>query len=213
MGSLIKTMIQIRVPRNGGKKIVIIITIIGVLAMYFFFVLYFFPGFYLSHLSGSHAKPFISNVSFPISEVNLGKPFKVSVTAINQGDKADLQLVSISFPNLTSTNGAVSILSNNFTQSPLLVQQGEEIGSSYHGLADKISAKFPSIQFYSRPWKSEMSYGAQLEVIPPAAGKFSMLIKTVALPHINNSSHYPQSGLKDFQQEYVSDYSTTVVKP
>jgi hypothetical protein len=206
-------MIQIRIPRKGGKKIVIIITIIGALSVYFFFVLYFFPGFYLSHLSESHAKPFISNVTFPISEVNLGKPFKVSVTAVNQGDNADLQLVSLSFPNLTSTKGAVTILSSNFTQSPLLVQQGEEIGSSYRGLADTISAKFPSIQFYSRPWKSGMSYGAQLEVIPPSVGKFTILIKTVALPYINNSSHYPQSGLKDFQQEYVSDYSATVIKP
>ena len=206
-------MIQTRMPNWAGKKIVIIITIIGALAMYFFFAVYFFPSFYLSHLSESHARPFISNVIFPMAEVDLGKPFQVSVTAVNEGDNVDLQLVSMSFPNLTNTNEAVTVLSHNFTQSPLLIQEGEEIGSSYRGLADTTLAKFPSIQFYSRPWKSGTSYGAQLEVSPPSAGKFTMLTKTVALPHINNSSHYPQSGLMDFQQEYVSVYSANVIKP
>jgi hypothetical protein len=206
-------MIQTRMANWAEKKIVIIITIFGVLAMYFFFAVYFFPGFYLSHLSESYARPFISKVSFPLAEVNLGKSFQVSVIAVNEGDNADLQLVSMSFPNLTNTNEVVTVLSHNFTQSPLLVQQGEEIGSSYRGLADTIPAKFPSIQFYSRPWKSGTSYGAQLEVTPASSGKFTMLTKTVALPHINDSSHYPQSGLKDFQQEYVSAYSANVIKP
>jgi hypothetical protein len=206
-------MSHIRMPKNWGKKIIIMVTIVGALATYFYFALYFFPDFYLSHLSESQAKPFLSIVRLPISAVDFGSPFKISVTAANQGDSADLQLVSISFPNLTNTGDAVTILSNNFTQSPLLVQQGEEIGSSYKGLSDVIQAEYPSIQFYSRPWKSGISYNAQVEINPSMAGKFTVLIKTVALPHINNSSHYPQSGIRDFQQEYVSPYSVNVIEP
>jgi hypothetical protein len=206
-------MSHIRTPKNWGKKIVILVTIVGALATYFYFSLYFFPDFYLSHLSESQAKPFLSIVQLPISAVDFGSSFQISVTAANKGDSADLQLVSISFPNLTNTGDAVTILSNNFTQSPLLVQQGEEIGSSYKGLGDVIQAEYPSIQFYSRPWKSGISYNAQVEINPSMAGKFTVLIKTVALPHINNSSHYPQSGIRDFQQEYVSPYSVNVIEP
>ncbi|HEY7109733.1 MAG TPA: hypothetical protein VH415_09915 [Nitrososphaeraceae archaeon] len=206
-------MIRIRVPNNWCTKIIIIAAIVGALAIYFYFELKFFPNFLLSNFSESQAKPIISSVRFPSSGVELAKPFRVSITASNQGDSADIQLVSISFPNLTNTKEAVTVLNYNFTQSPLLVQKEEEIGSSYKGLDDVIQAEYPSIQFYSRPWKSGASYNAQVEINPPMTGKFTVLIKTVALPHINSLSHFPQSGLKDFQQEYVSAYSVNVHEP
>lgn len=207
-------MVQTKIPRSGKKTILLITVIVVGLSTYFLLSLYFFPKFYLSHSPKSQAKPFISDVVLPSSEVHLGEPFQASVTAVNHGDNADIQLVSISFPNLTNTkDAAVRVTSTNFTQNPLLIQHGDDIGSSYRGLADTIPAKYPSIQFYSRPWKSGMFYGAQLEISPPSAGKFTILIKAVALPHIDSSSHYPHSGIMDFQREFVTPYSVNVIMP
>lgn len=204
-------MVQTKIPRSGKKTILLITVIVVGLSAYFLLSLYFFPKFYLSNSHRSQAKPFISDVVFPSTEAHLGEPFQVSVTAVNHGDNADIQLVSISFPNLTNTKDAVRVMSTNFTQNPLLIQQGEDIGSSYRGLADTIPAKFPSIQFYSRPWKSGVFYGAQLEISPPSAGEFTILIKAVALPYIDSSSHYPHAGIMDFQHEYVTPYSVNVI--
>jgi hypothetical protein len=209
-----RIMVQTKIPRSGKKTVLLITVIVVGLSAYFLLSLYFFPKFYLSNSPKTQAKPFISDVVFPSSEVHLGKPFQASVTAVNHGDNADIQLVSISFPNLTNTkDAAVRVTSTNFTQEPILIQQGDDIGSSYRGLADTIPAKYPSIQFYSRPWKSGVFYGAQFEISPPSAGKFTILIKAVALPYIDTSSHYPYSGVMDFQREYVIPYSVNVIMP
>lgn len=185
--------------------------VIGSLATYFFLALYFFPIFYFSLTSFSEAKPFVNEVAIPQSEIVLGKSFQISVTASNKGDDADMQIVSISFPNLTGSQARnIQVTNSNFTQKPLIINQGDDIGSNYQGLARTIPAEFPSIQFYSRPWKADMAYNVQLEINPPAAGRFNILLKVVALPYIDSSSHHPRSGIKDYQGEYVDRYYVNV---
>lgn len=168
--------------------------------------------FYLSNLYLSQARPFINDVIISESQIYLGSTFRISVTAGNEGDNADMQIVSVSFPNFTSgTNNFVRIINSNFTQKPLLVKVGDQIGSNYQGLGKTISAKFPSIQFYSRPWKNDVFYNAQLEIRPLYTGKFVLLLKAVALPYIDSSSHYPHTGIRDNQQENVKVYYVNVV--
>ena len=76
----------------------------------------------------SKAVPVITNVKISASEVSLGKSFNISVTSNNQGDTADIQIVSISFPNLTSidNNDNVAIKNHNFLQKPEFVKTGDE---------------------------------------------------------------------------------------
>jgi hypothetical protein len=107
-------------------------------------------------------------------------------------------------------NDNVKIIDNNFTQTPLRIAQGDNIGSSYQGLAGTTVAKYPSLEFYSRPWDSDVGYHAQLQIRPPSIGIFIILVKMVALPHSADSSHYPQTGLKDYQQEFVESYQVKV---
>jgi hypothetical protein len=122
-----------------------------------------------------------------------------------------MQIVSISFPNLTSgINNFVRIINSNYTQKPLLVKVGDQIGSNYQGLGKTISAKFPSIQFYNRPWKNDVFYNAELEIRPLYTGKFVLLLKAVALPYIDSSSHYPHTGITDNQHEFVNVYYVRV---
>jgi hypothetical protein len=167
----------------------------------------------MSKLFVSNAVPIITNVKMSASEIPLGKPFDISVTSNNQGDTADFQIVSISFPNLTSidNNNIITIKNHNFLQKPEFVKTGDEIGSKYSGLSKTTTAKYPSIEFFSRPWKTDAIYQAEIEIKPPpAVGRFVIFIKTVSLPHNNEISHYPHTGIKDHQEEFVEAYYVNV---
>jgi hypothetical protein len=52
----------------------------------------------------------------------------------------------------------------------------------------------------------------QLEVKPDSAGRFVILLKSVAFPHLNQFAHYPLNGLRDYQNEFVKAYSIQVMK-
>lgn len=166
---------------------------------------------YNSRPTFSKPIPLISNVTLSESEIYIGRQFEISVIGTNKGDPADIQIISISFPNLTiMKNDNVKIIDNNFTQTPLRIAQGDNIGSSYEGLAGTTVAKYPSMEFYSRPWDSDVAYHAQLQIRPPSTGNFIVLVKMVALPHTADSSHYPQIGFKDYQQEFVESHQVKV---
>jgi len=190
--------------------LIIIVTTLTV--TYFVLSLYFFPKYYLAHTYLSHPKPFIKDFRISNSAVSLGEPFHVSIAGGNNGSQADIQIISIALPSLTNIKrgNEVKILSYNFSQKPLIVEKGDSIGSRYEGQSKTIAAEYPSIQFYSRPWKSGMVYGAQLELYPLSKGKFTMLIKTVTLPNTDSSSHYPNAGIRDYQDEYVNEYQVSV---
>jgi hypothetical protein len=210
---------------NAKMSTIILIVIIPVLlALFFTFSLYFFPHQYLSTRQVSQALPKIINVNINTSSLSdmgnlhLGESFIVSITIANLGDTADFQIASVSFPNITGnipdniTNRIVSILHHNFTQSPVFIQAGDEIGSEYTGLTKTIIARYPSIEFYNSPWATNTFYGAQLQVKPVSEGDFVVFVKVVALPHTTDLSHYPAIGIIDQQQEFVNAYHITVVK-
>jgi hypothetical protein len=208
-----------------NKKIttIILIVIISVLlAVYFTFSLYVFPQIYLSTRQMSKTLPMITNVTTSILSGNenllLGESFIIIITSANLGDTADIQITSVSFPNLTSNiddkneNDIINIIHHNFTQNPMFISVGNEIGSEYTGLSKTMIAKYEAIEFYNRPWTSNTFYEAQLEVKPSSIGNFVVFVKTVALPHIDNMSHYPTIGIRDQQQEFVNAYYVNVVK-
>jgi len=188
------------------------------LAIYFSLSLYFFPPFYISQPLASKAAPVITNVELSTSHVPVGKSFDMLVRSINRGDTAaDVQIVSISFPNLTGSlapdnnNGDILMIKNhNFTQNPMFVDTGDDIGFRYSGGSETITAKYPSVEFFSRPWKADASYQAQIELKPDSLGRFVIFVKAVSLPHIDQFSHYPQRGIKDYQEEFVEAHSINV---
>ena len=153
-----------------------------------------------------------------MGNLHLGESFIVIITIANLGETADFQIASVSFPNITGnipdniTNRIVSILHHNFTQSPVFIQAGDEIGSEYTGLTKTIIARYPAIEFYNSPWATNTFYGAQLQVKPVSEGDFVVFVKVVALPHTTDLSHYPAIGIIDQQQEFVNAYHITVVK-
>jgi hypothetical protein len=188
--------------------------------IYFSLTWYFFPAFYTTQPYIAGGVPVLTQVNFSSSEVRAGSPFNLVVTGFNRGEATDIEIVSISFPNLTGDirfsernhkSGHVEVEKHNFTQSPLIVMPGDITGSRYSGGSETTTAKYPSIEFFSRPWKSDTGYQAILEISSGSEGRFSIFVKAISFPHIDEYSHYPHEGLKDYQEEFVGVYSINVM--
>lgn len=186
------------------------IAVAAALLLYFSLTLYVFPQSYQIQLR--RPEVVVTDVSLSDAEVALGQPFIISVTGTNRGDDADMQIVSIGFPNLTRTDN-VEIISHNFDQTPDLIQAGEEIGSAYGGSAVAVKAQYASIEAFSRPWEGGNSYRINLQAEPEAEGRFVIFVKSVAFPHSWDGAHWPAEGTVDHQQEFVRVYDVQVTKP
>ena len=195
----------------------ILFSIIAVLLLvYFSMAWYFFPAFFSSQPERAKGLPIITQANLSRSQALAGSSFNFFVTGFNKGLTTDIQIVSVSFPNLTGDisrgksdpyGGYVKVKEHNFTQSPLFVIPSDTVGSGYSGGAETVTAKYPSIEFFSRPWKAKTGYSASLEIAAGSVGKFVVLLKAISLPHFDKFSHYPQKGLKDYQREFVEVYS------
>ena len=54
------------------------------------------------------------------SEITLGDSFRLDIVSVNNGDYADIHIVSVAFPDLTKINDVVKIATYDFTLSSFL---------------------------------------------------------------------------------------------
>jgi hypothetical protein len=197
----------------GGHKINHILAAVVALSLvlYFFLSIYLLPKLYVRAPKPKPA-PVIVNTDLSPSLIYLGNTFYFRVQAENMGDNADIEIISIAFPNLTGIERNVKIQQSDFTQKPLFVKVGDKVGSSYTGLENIVYAKYPSIEAFSRPWHSKVVHNIKLEIKPSSLGKFLVFLKAVSLPHASDLAHYPQTGMKDFQNEFVKVYELKVLQ-
>jgi hypothetical protein len=181
------------------------------LVVYFSLSLYVFPQSYQS-IEPRKPQAIVTDVSLSASDIALGQALTISVTGKNNGEDADMQLVSVGFPNLTTTDN-IKIPKHDFDQTPILIAPGELLSSEYSDTDSSVLAQYASIEAFSRPWEAGKTYSADIEVIPKTEGKFVVFIKSVALPHTWEWAHYPQDGTLDPQKEFVEIYSVQVTKP
>lgn len=196
----------------SNKTIIIAVAIIASLTFYFTLSVFYLPDSYQS-LKTPRPIPFLSEVKISESMIHFGNSFDIEITATNTGDTADHQIVSVAFLNLTQTEGFVQITKYDFPQSPFLIQVGDEINYDYASSEDTITAQYPAIEAYGRPWKSNATYHLGLKVTPEEPGTFVFFVKSVGLPHTDNLSHFPSDGLIDYQREFVNVYSVNVTVP
>lgn len=197
---------------------IIVAIAVAAAGAYFALSAFVLPHAYLSSplLAAPRPAPVVTEVSLSDRSVALGQPFRIRVNATNQGEHADLQLVSIAFPNATST-GIVKVESYTFRQSPIFVNPGRPLAAGYQGsrdaaaIAATVPARYPAVEAWSMPWEHGESFGAELQVTPQQEGRFVVFVKAVGLPHSYSGAHYPQSGIVDQQQEYVAAYGVNVV--
>jgi hypothetical protein len=194
------------------KAIILTGAVAVALVVYFSLSLYVFPQSYQS-IEPRRPQAIVNDVNLSAPTITLGQALIISVTGTNNGeDAADMQLVSVGFPNLTSIDN-IKILKHNFTQTPMLITPGKLLSSQYSSTGESVLAQYASIEAFSRPWEAGKTYSADIEAIPKTEGKFVVFIKSVALPHTWEQAHYPQDGTLDQQKEFVGTYSVQVTKP
>ena len=193
------------------KAIILTGAVAVALVVYFSLSLFVFPQSYQS-IEPRRPQAIVNDVNLSAPTLTLGQALIISVTGTNNGeDAADMQLVSVGFPNLTSID--IKILKHNFTQTPMLITPGKLLSSQYSSTGESVLAQYASIEAFSRPWEAGKTYSADIEAIPKTEGKFVVFIKSVALPHTWDRAHYPQDGTLDQQKEFVGTYSVQVTKP
>lgn len=193
------------------KAIILTGAVAVALVVYFSLSLYIFPQSYQS-IEPRKPQAIVTDVSLSASDIALGQALTISVTGTNNGEDADMQFVSVGFPNLTTTDN-IKILKHDFDQTPILIAPGELLSSEYSDTDSSVLAQYTSIESFSRPWEAGKTYSADIEVIPKTEGRFVVFIKSVALPHSWELAHYPQDGTLDQQKEFVEIYSVQVTKP
>ena len=190
------------------RAIILAVAVAAALVLYLSLTLYVFPQSYQS-IEPNRPEAVIMNVSLSASEVELGQTFAVSVTGRNTGEEADMQIVSVGFPNFTATNN-IEVIIHNFAQAPILIDEGKPVGSEYAGTERLVKAQYASVEASSRPWAGGSTYRVDLHVKPEADGKFAIFVKSVAFPHSWDRAHWPHEGTIDYQQEFVEVYYVQV---
>ncbi|HEX6671924.1 MAG TPA: hypothetical protein VFC05_07295 [Nitrososphaeraceae archaeon] len=196
--------------RVNTTIVLIVLAAISLIIYYSLSILYI-PQLYLSFSSEVKSQPVITGTKLSNSKVILGESFDLTITTRNHGDTADMQVVSLSFPNITSIDSIVKISDYNFTQKPVFIKVGDAVGSEYYGFDKVINAPYPSIEANSRPWHTGDYYQISIDVKPTSVGRFVIFSKTIALPHINELDHYPRFGIKDYQGEFIAVSAVDVV--
>lgn len=166
-----------------------------------------FPQIY-SNVEVGIPKPSL-NVIVP-QQAKLGDTFQISLVTNNLGADADLQSVTVEFPQNKNLDN-VKVVSYDFLQSPKLFLAGKEIGSEYNGNQNLIQAKYPFLEAYNRPSKTGHFSSMTLDITPTEIGVFTIYTKTVAMPHVSAESHFPVSGILDQQNEFVQEHKVMVV--
>ena len=198
------------ITRINTTIIIIVIAVIS-LIIYYSLSIFIIPQLYFLSSSEIKPQPVITAAKLSASKVVVGESFDLTIIATNNGDTADMQLVSLSFPNITSIDSIVKILKYNFTQKPVFIKIGDKVGSEYVGVNKVINAYYPAIEANSRPWYNGDYYQISVEVKPNNVGRFVIFVKAIALPHTNELGHYPRFGIKDYQGEFVVLSSVEVV--
>jgi hypothetical protein len=193
------------------KAIILTAAVAVALVAYLSLSLYVFPQLYQS-IEARRPQAIVTDVSLSAPDIALGQTLTISVIGTNSGEDADMQIVSVGFPNLTTTDN-INILKHDFNQMPILIAPGELLSSEYSDTDSSVMAQYASIEAFSRPWEAGKTYTADIEVTPKTAGRFVVFVKSVALPHTWDQAHYPQDGTLDQQKEFVEIYSVQVTKP
>ena len=190
------------------KLVLVTLGIVIALGIYFVLGLYVLPEQYIMR---PQAEPQATlTVHLSDSEISLGDSFEVEMISENIGDMADILILSIAFPNLEEIDDGIKIVSYDFTQSPVYINVGDEIGADYLTTQESVLAEYPSIEAYSRPAQTGSSHHMIVDITPKEVGNFVFYTKSITLPHLSSLSHFPKEGEMDHSREFVDVYSVKV---
>jgi len=178
------------------------------MAAYFALVMIVFPDAYEDTKIGV-PQPSLE-ITLSTQQIKLGESFEMTLISNNIGQEADLQTVTVEFPQNQNLDN-VKITSYDFLQSPKLFLKDSQVGSDYNGGQDLVHAKYPFLEAYNRPSKTGHSSSMTLQITPTEPGSFTIYSKTVAMPHLSEISHFPVQGPLDHQNEFVQEHTIEVM--
>jgi hypothetical protein len=190
------------------KTLVIIAIVVISLSVYFAMTVFVLPEKFLAKEQLAPS-PFLE-AEISSTEIDLGESFRLNTVSENKGEYGDIHILSVSFPTLSEIGANVKIVSYDFSNAPIYIEVGDEIGAKYSGGLETITAQYPSIEAMNRPVYPEMEYVMDLQITPDESGPFTMYVKSIDIPHVNSFSHYPIDGTLDHQEEYVLVYTVNV---
>jgi len=190
------------------KKLLLIPVIAVALSAYFVLTLFILPEKFLNK-ELLEPSPFF-DTELSSSEISFGDSFYLEINSKNMGEYGDIHILSIAFPTLDSVNDVVQIISYDFSNSPVFIEPGDEIGSEYTGGVKTVIAEYPFIEAMNRPVPTNAEYHLKFLITPKEPGEFLIYVKNIDIPHISQNSHYPQDGVLDHQNEYVKVYKVMV---
>ena len=190
------------------NKLIVIGIIAVSLAVYFTMTVFVLPEKFLATEQFTPI-PFLE-VKVSSTQINLGESFRLSTISENIGDYGDIHIVTAGFPTLSETEGIVRIVSYDFSNSPIYIEPGDEIGAKYSGGLETIEAQYPQIEAMNRPVQPGTKFVMDFEITPDEPGPFTVYVKAIDIPHTNSLSHFPVEGQLDHQDEYVLVYTVNV---
>lgn len=175
------------------------------LAVYFVLTIFVLPENYLSN-DQLVPKPYLET-NLSDAEISLGESFDFGIFSKNIGDYGDIHIVSVAFPYLDKIeDDVVKITTYDFTQSPHYILPGDVVGSNYSGGLESVLSEYPSIESMSRPIRSEQTHSIEFVITPESRGNFTIYVKSINIPHTDDLSHFPQTGILDHQNEHVLSF-------
>ena len=191
----------------------ILLIAVGSIATYLVLSIAVFPTSYLgTSISPQKPAPVIASVTIEPIAIKLGQQVQIKVIAVNSGGDADMQTISSGFPNLTDSKD-IQVMGQNLEHAPIMVSHGTKVGYGYTGTQQTVQAKYAAVEVQGWPWRHGETHEVDLKVTPQTAGNFVVLIKSVAMPHTDQRSHFPSNGTVDQQGEFVQVYALNVTKP
>ena len=190
------------------KKLLIIPFVISSLIVYFGLTVFILPEQYMSN-EKLISQPYFE-VKLSDENISLGESFRIDIITQNRGDYGDIHILSTAFPNLVEIGNVVKIVTYDFTQSSVDIIPGDEIIAKYSGGLERAVAQYPSIEAMSRPIHPGSTHHLSQVITPEKPGIFLIYVKSINIPHVDDLSHYPQTGILDHQEEYVQVYSVNI---
>lgn len=190
------------------NKIILVGIIVVSLAVYFTMTVFVLPEKFLGKEQFT-PMPFLE-AEISSEQIKLGESFRLSTTSENTGDYGDIHIVSVGFPTLIDTEEIVRIVSYDFSNSPIYIELGDEIGAKYSGGLKTVNAQYPQIEAMNRPVHPGKQFVMDLQITPDKPGPFTVYVKSIDIPHTSSKSHYPPDGTLDHQDEYVLVYTVNV---
>ena len=159
-----------------------------ILSLYFILTIFVLPSEFLMTEQLVPEPAFQSTLSD--SEITLGDSFRLDIVSVNNGDYADIHIVSVAFPDLTKINDIVMAVRN-------MLETHEEIDQSQTLMVNLNSYAPSSLDFFIYTFTKTTNWVKYHEI------KQDVMIKIINIVHDHDADFaFPTRTINGFPNEF-----------